>query len=128
MRIYAETVPPEVSVETNRRELSALVGMIQSGSGNLPTNVAGSPAPYSALLVGVRVNRELDHQQRVRVFVDWSQETLVISGGQESLNLFAQDLEGVVPALVGSHHHFEYLPGNPYFGRDSVPTVVELIE
>lgn len=84
--------------------------------------------PYSALLVGVRVKRELDHQQRVRVFVDWSQEMLIISGGQESLGLLAQDLAGVVSALVGSHHHFEYLPGDPYFSHDSAPTVVELIE
>jgi hypothetical protein len=126
MRIRVATDPLEGSIEVNHGELRALIQMIEVGAGQVAARVGDDPDPYSDFLGGVEIR--CTQGGPVCVAVDWSDKRLVITGGHQDLRLLAEDLSGVSAAPIGSHHHFEYLLDDSYFGEESAPIVVQLVE
>ncbi len=117
----------ELKLSAGRRELLALAGAAEAGSGYFSLAADADVAPYDVALSDLEL--ESVDRPTVRVAVDGSGKRLLITGDASSLGVFAQNLRGLAgtPNTV-DHLHIEYYPEHFYLDSESLPIVVECAE
>jgi hypothetical protein len=117
----------ELKLSAERRELLALAGAAEAGSGYFSLAADADVTPYDVALSDLEI-RPVD-RPTVRVAVGEAGKRLVITGDSSSLGVFAQNLRGLAETpITGDHLHIEYYPEHFYLDSESLPLVVECAE
>lgn len=123
----------EVEVAGDADGLKALIAVLRRGSGTVACDDEPDDV-YPAVLRHIRVEREAE-PAALNIQVDEGSLTLVVSGGEEAMDIIASNTEGfdeeearrrAAEGLIVDHDHYDYYEGNPYIAPDSVPLVVQL--
>lgn len=115
----------EVEVAGDAEGLAALVALLRDGKGTVPCD-DGPDDVYPVVLRRIRVELQAE-PALLDIQVDEGSLTLVVSGGEEALDIIASNTESLAEeGAFGQHDHYDYYEGNPYIAKDSVPLVVQL--
>lgn len=118
MRLVSDPVFGEVDLTASAEELADLAEAVAEGD----RFIRSTSSEGSALLAGVAVEKA--SRPGVRIDLDASRQTLVISGDPDARAILADNLRAMATAKDGGHLHVDYFPEHPYLLEGSVPIVV----
>ncbi len=120
------SAPDEAQLSGDRTGFAALLAELRSmistegDDVRVAADTRFNPAPYDQRLVAIEFRRALG-----ATCVSVSGKVLRVSGSKENLALFGSWLD-FERETAPTHRHYDYLDGEPWVARDSVPLVISL--
>ncbi|ARF74385.1 hypothetical protein B7C62_20720 [Kitasatospora albolonga] len=124
LKVLRDDSTGELELSGTRSELLALAQKLRNGRGEILLAKVSNPFPYTKSLLRIEFQQA---SGKMRISSSEDGEALEVEGGQESLSLLAENIEGfTLEADQNDHLHVDYFPEHGYLAEGSGSLVVAI--